>query len=166
MAPRPRPAARDSKQGATKRPSKLERALPAILKRLAAGESLRSILPDKGRDPKFPTRSTFMAAVVANTPAGISDRYARAREAGAWEMAEEILEIADDGSNDTTRDKDGNERLDTEWIARSKLRVDARKFLLSKLVPRTFGDKLDLTSGGDPLRPGVVEVPALVRPSE
>lgn len=164
MAQRSKPSARDSKQSAKKRPTKLERAIPAILKRLATGEPLSTILPDKGRDPRFPARSTFLAHVVDNNPPGLSDRYARAREAGAWCWADEILEIADDGTNDTTKDADGNEKLDTEWVQRSKLRVDARKFLLSKLIPRTFGDKLDLTSKGDPLRPGVVEVPALIRP--
>lgn len=72
------------------------------------------------------------------------EKYARAREAQADRHAEEILRIADDGKSDTYIDEHGNERVDQEVVARSKLRVDARKWLASKMRPKVYGDKLDL----------------------
>lgn len=68
----------------------------------------------------------------------------RAREARADRLAEEILAIADDGSNDTYIDAAGNQRTDHDAIARSKLRVDSRKWLASKMFPRKYGEKLDV----------------------
>lgn len=71
-----------------------------------------------------------------------SEQYARAREAQADKLAEEALQIADDGRSDTYLDAEGNERTDTEVIQRSKLRVDTRKWLASKMAPKKYGDKV------------------------
>ena len=81
-----------------------------------------------------------------------SQQYAHAREAQADKLAEEILLIADDGSNDTYTDGDGNCRTDAEAIQRSKLRVDARKWLASKMAPKKYGDKVAI-GGADDLGP-------------
>jgi hypothetical protein len=56
-------------------------------------------------------------------------------------MVEEILEIADDASRDTIQTEHG-QRADNEWIARSRLRVDARKWLMARLAPKKYGDKM------------------------
>lgn len=69
-------------------------------------------------------------------------QYAKARQEGYERMAEELLEIADDGSNDTYTDEDGNEHTHYDVIARSRLRVDTRKWLLSKCLPKIYGDKV------------------------
>ncbi len=78
--------------------------------------------------------------------------YAHAREVRADAWGEQILDIADDTSEDwVDRQKaDGTtERvLDHEHVTRSKLRVDARKWLMSKAAPRKYGDKLDLNYSG------------------
>lgn len=79
--------------------------------------------------------------------------YARAKEMQAEMLAEEILQIADDGSNDTYTDEDGNEKTDHDVIARSRLRVDSRKWIASKLKPKKYGDKMDVTSGGEQIAP-------------
>lgn len=68
--------------------------------------------------------------------------YARARMSQAQLFAEEVIQISDDISNDTVIDEDGNKRCNNEWIARSRLRVDSRKWLASKLLPRVYGDKV------------------------
>lgn len=81
------------------------------------------------------------------------DQYARAKEEQADLLADEILEISDDGTNDTYMDDDGNARTDQDVIQRSKLRVDARKWLASKLKPKKYGDKTDITSGGNEIKP-------------
>jgi hypothetical protein len=73
-------------------------------------------------------------------------QYARAREAQADHFADEILEIADDGTNDWTTRRNGDDEeyevVDHEHISRSKLRVDARKWLMAKMAPKKYGDKL------------------------
>jgi hypothetical protein len=71
--------------------------------------------------------------------------YARAREDRSDKLADEIVAISDESHNDTYVDDDGNVRTNHEVVARAKLRVDARKWVASKLKPRVYGDKLDLT---------------------
>lgn len=76
--------------------------------------------------------------------------YARAKEQQADFLAEEMLEIADDGSNDFMTITKGSESYnveDKEWTSRSKLRVEARKWIASKLKPKKYGDKVELTGG-------------------
>ena len=72
--------------------------------------------------------------------------YAQAREGMYQHWAEEILEISDDGTTDyvTKVGRNGHEyeAVDQEHIQRSRLRVDSRKWLLSKLVPSKYGDKV------------------------
>lgn len=72
------------------------------------------------------------------------DRYARAREEQADLLADEIISIADDGSNDniTVSTKNGSYDIENkEWTSRSKLRVEARKWKASKLAPKKYGEK-------------------------
>lgn len=79
--------------------------------------------------------------------------YARARERQADKLAAEIIEIADDASGDTvTRTNDDGSEYEVanhEWIARSRLRVDARKWAASKLAPKKYGDKIEATHTGE-----------------
>lgn len=85
---------------------------------------------------------------VSNDHDGFSERYARAREAQAHFLADEILEIADDGSNDWTERQQGEDAItvvDHEHIQRSKVRIDARKWLMAKMAPKRYGDKLAVT---------------------
>lgn len=72
----------------------------------------------------------------------LADQYARAIETRYDVLADDIMQISDDGSNDTYRDADGKTRTDNDVIARSKLRVDSRKWLLSKLAPKKYGDRV------------------------
>lgn len=66
-------------------------------------------------------------------------RFAHAKLIQAELLAEEILDICDDDSEDTKLDKDGNKVFNSEFVARSRLRVDTRKFLASKLIPKIYG---------------------------
>ncbi len=79
-------------------------------------------------------------------------KYLAAKEAQADKMAEEILSISDDGSNDTYETENGT-RTNQDVIARSKLRVDSRKWLASKMNPKKYGDKVDLNHGGQKENP-------------
>lgn len=81
-----------------------------------------------------------------------SDVYARTREARADKLFEDLIKIADYGVNDTYTDEEGNTRTDHDVIARSRLRVDTRKWVISKMVPKKYGDKLELSGdAGAPL---------------
>ena len=112
-----------------------------ICERLAKGESLRAIC----RDMHMPTEAAVRQWVASDK--AFASQYAQAREAGYHAMAEELLEIADDASQDTVY-TDNGPKADTEWIARSKLRVDTRKWLLSKMLPKVFGERaaVDVTN--------------------
>ena len=79
-------------------------------------------------------------------------RYARATELRAEIMAEEILTIADNTGGDTITLPDGREVTNHEVVNRDRLRVDARKWLLAKLQPKKYGDKIDVTSGNEPIK--------------
>lgn len=135
------------------RPSKYTKALATkICTLLAEGESLRSVCAMEG----MPNKSTVIRWLASNED--FCDQYARAKEQAAFLMAEDILEIADDGSNDWMEKLDGEGnavgyQLNGEHVQRSKLRVDARKWLLSKLLPKKFGEKVALTGeGGGPIQ--------------
>lgn len=76
-------------------------------------------------------------------------RYARACEMRAEVMANEILFISDNIGNDMVTLADGREVVDNAVVQRDRLRVDSRKWLLSKLQPKKYGDKLDVEHSGN-----------------
>jgi len=113
-----------------------------ICLRLAEGESLNAIC----KDEDMPAESTVRSWAI-NPEHPISANYVRAREIGYYKMADEMLEIADDGTNDwmvrAGQDEEGCAySINGEHVSRSKLRVDTRKWLLSKSLPKVFGDKV------------------------
>jgi hypothetical protein len=118
----------------------------AICEQLAEGKSLRKICAQEG----YPHEST-VRMWVRDDYEGFSTQYARAREIGYELLADEILEISDDSSGDVRITEDGREILDSERVARSRLRVDSRKWMLSKMLPKIYGEKLELAS--DPKNP-------------
>lgn len=80
------------------------------------------------------------------------DKYTRAREEQADLLADEIIQIADDGTNDYMTIIKGDIEYnveDREVTNRSKLRVDARKWKASKLAPKKYGDKIELSGDKD-----------------
>jgi hypothetical protein len=77
------------------------------------------------------------------------NNYARATELRADRMAEEMLNIADNIGGDVITLPDGREVVDQAVVNRDRLRVDSRKWLLSKMNPKKFGEKIDMTSGGE-----------------
>lgn len=85
--------------------------------------------------------------------------YARAKDDQADFLAEEIVEIADDSSGDTEEVDLGGVKVQVEnkeFVQRSKLRIDARKWVAAKLKPKRYGDKLDVTSDGEKLNQEVI----------
>lgn len=117
-----------------------------ICQRIADGESLRKIC----KDDDMPARSTVFRWLVHED--GFSDRYTRARELQADAIFDEILDISDDGRNDYMESSDDEGgiayKLNGEHIQRSRLRVDARKWMAGKLRPKKYGEKLELEHSG------------------
>ena len=112
-----------------------------ICARLAMGESLRSVC----KSDDMPSAQTIFNWMRSYPQ--FLEQYARAKEESADAMAEEILDIADDGSNDWMEqlDKDGEcigYKLNGEHVQRSRLRVDTRKFLMAKMKPKKYGEKV------------------------
>jgi len=71
-----------------------------------------------------------------------ADQYARAMELRLDIMAEDILDIADDSSEDELFTEEGKRVFNGEFAARSRIRIDARKWLMGKLKPKKYGDKV------------------------
>ena len=110
---------------------------------MADGESLRSVC----RDENMPALSTVFRWLGEHKE--FQEQYARAREARADAMAEEILEISDDDSDDAITDPEsGATRLNTEFVARSRLKVDTRKWLMARMAPKVYGDKVSQEVSG------------------
>lgn len=122
-----------------------------ICQAIAGGRSLRSICGDEG----MPCCSTVFKWLGEQQT--FSEQYTRAREAQADAIFDEILDIADDGSNDWMKrereDGSVDEALNHEHVQRSKLRIDARKWMAGKLRPKVYGDKLDLSSSDGTMTP-------------
>jgi hypothetical protein len=121
------------------RPSEFSQEIvTAICERMAEGETLRKICSD----PEMPARNTVLRWVKNDD--GFKKQYETARQACMDWYADEIVNIAWDTSSDTIEGKEGQPLCNHEWIARSRLKVDSLKFLMSKLHPTRYGEKLQL----------------------
>jgi len=81
-------------------------------------------------------------------------QYARVTELRAEALLDEMFDIVDETSNDFQLQDIGDgitiEKLNSENIQRSRLRYDARKWLVSKLNPKKYGDReIKVIEGGD-----------------
>jgi hypothetical protein len=120
-----------------------------ICARMANGETLNQIC----KDAHIPARSTVVGWARDNLN-GFAAPYARARDLLLDHIADEILDISDDSRNDfiiRETEKGRTERIvDQENIARDRLRVDSRKWLLSKLRPDRYGEKTSINISAGP----------------
>ncbi len=109
----------------------------AICERLADGESLRAICRDSG----MPDERTVRRWAVDDVQ-GFSPRYARARDIGLDAMADELLEIADTPREGVRIEKSeaGYKEIREDMLGHRKLQIDTRKWYLSKLAPKKYGD--------------------------
>lgn len=106
-----------------------------ICARLANGESLRAICASD-RDDFIPHIGTVLRWVAEDET--FREQYVRAREIQAETLADDIISIADGpkGADDSIK------------TARDRLRVDSRKWVASKLLPKKYGDKVENTHLG------------------
>jgi hypothetical protein len=128
-----------------------------IIGELAKGRSLLNICTV---DPGVPDTATFLDWVEKDDPAGIALRYAHAREVGYRLMADEILELSDKkGEWVEVQDLDVDGRpllgadgmptlkkvfmpLNSDVIAHTRLQIDTRKWVLAKMLPKVYGEKV------------------------
>src|ERR1700679_2978692 len=113
-----------------------------LCEQIVEGKSLRSICLAEDM-PAIRTVFLWLGKHEA-----FMQQYAHAREAQADTYADEIVDIADDGSRDYIQTEDGPV-VDHDHIARARLRVDARKWIACKLKPKKYGDKVEQTHVGD-----------------
>ncbi len=122
-----------------------------VCRRIAEGESLRAICSDGSV-----SNHCFYAHLASNPAA--AEQYARARERQADHYAEEIIAIADESPGQTEHGTDAGA------VAHQRLRVDARKWVASKLKPKVYGDKIQQELSGSvalPVLNVVIEKPPL-----
>lgn len=130
-----------------------------ICERIADGESLNSICSDDG----MPGKSTVIAWLMETKQveqengekisvlvrAEFADHYARARLISYQLMADTLMDIADDGRNDymerLAKNGEMEHVVDHEHIQRSRLRCDKRQWFLSKVLPKIYGDHVQVT---------------------
>ena len=99
-----------------------------VLTELETGASLRKAA--KAAD----LGSEKAIRVLVDQDAEFATQYTRARDIGMDRLADEVLEIADSATKDT--------------YGESRLQVDARRWYVSKLAPKRYGDRLDLQHSG------------------
>lgn len=107
---------------------------------MKTGKTLRAICRDEDDLPD----PAVIRGWAARDESGFYSQYAHARDIGLDTMSEELLEISDDERGDLSDDG--------KWshanVQRARLRVDTRKWYLSKLAPKRYGEKLDVQHGG------------------
>jgi hypothetical protein len=166
----PRKPKADTDQAAQPKPRKRGRPTAytreiadTICARLSTGESLRAIC--KGEE--FPAEATVRLWAI-NDIDGFSARYSRARELGYDSEAERILELADESriGIKTTSKATGIEAVEADMVERSRLQIEARKWLLAKMLPKRYGEKVtaELTGAdGGPIQTEAVGDEELAR---
>ena len=118
-----------------------------ICARIAVGETLRQIC----REPGKPHWTTVYDWIKEREDFAL--RFAHARDLGADAIAEDIIDIIDDGRNDWMEKLDRDDKpigyqLNGEHVQRSKLRAEMRLKLLAKWNPKKYGEKTSMELTG------------------
>ena len=117
-----------------------------IIDLIEEGGSIRSILK---RSDTVGTKTFYKWLEESEE---LQERYKIATKKRADNIFEEMLEIADKQEADMGYNERGEEIINHNVINRSRLQIDTRKWMLGKMNPKKYGDKLDVTSDGDKLQ--------------
>jgi hypothetical protein len=127
------------------KPEITARLVNSIIQRVANGETLTAICRDEG----MPDYRRVWDAIHRSS--SLRAEWDRARETRANRWAEEMTEIAEDGTNDYI-EREGKRgtfiALNEEHVRRSQLRIDTRKWLLARALPARFGDRVEQVHSG------------------
>lgn len=121
-----------------------------ICEELALGKSIRTVCEPEGM-PAVKTIFNWF-----RTYPEFLQQYTRAKEESADALAEDTLYIADTQQIGQTRTlkADGTvEVKEEDMLGHRKLQIETRKWLMAKMKPKKYGEKLDVTSGGDKIVP-------------
>lgn len=143
------------------RPTKYRESIArAICIRLMLGQSLNEVC----RLERYPSKPTVFAWLSRHET--FLNQYRHAREIQQESHLDEMMEIADDGSNDWMErtDKNGDSigwHLNGEHVNRSKLRIDTRKWIMERMAPKLYGNKqqLEHSSPDGSMKPSVIILP-------
>lgn len=113
---------------------------PEVIRRIIDGLSKGTPLTIICREDDMPCDTSVRNWM--NDDAELSNAIARAREAGFDQIALDALNIADNSERDTILTDKGGEAPNSEWISRSRLRVETRLKLLAKWDPKRYGDRI------------------------
>ena len=119
--------------------------LQTILNRIARGETLLQVCEDE-KDSGCPSADTIRTWIAEDKPKGFARLYARARISQHDSWADQIVRHSDTpliGTIEKTLPDGTMETTVRDNVERSKLMVDSRKWLLSKLRPNTYGDRYE-----------------------
>lgn len=117
------------------RPTKYrESVAKAICLRLMMGESLNKIC----KLDNYPKKTTVYRWIIEKPE--FRDKYESAREMQQEHYLDEMLEIADDTSEDFVETEKGV-TFDREHVQRSKLRIESRRWIMERLAPKRYGQK-------------------------
>ena len=143
-----KPGGKRQRGGRSGEPVYSEQLANQICEQLTAGLSLRAIC----RAPGMPTEGAVRLWTHEDSERGraFATRYARARSIGYERMVEELLEIADDTSFLERPE------LASAMVQQQRLAAEMRRWLLSKVFPKLYGDKVEIT--GDPDAPIVTRI--------
>lgn len=118
-----------------------------ICELMANGMTLREVCRREGM-PKYPTVVYWATHDVD----GFQERYMAARRIQASMWYDEMVDIADDKSDDwvETQGRDGKLRLvpNRDVIERARLRIDARKWVVARAHPEAYGEKTQIMHSG------------------
>ena len=111
--------------------------------------SIASILADGHEGHTLPTYTAIKDWLQED--AELAAQYARAKDDQADLVFEEVIKIADTpmiGVKTKIDDTGKTEETRGDMIEHRRLQVDARKWYLSKLAPKKYGDKVNLEHTG------------------
>lgn len=114
-----------------------------MLSWIEKGKSVRSFC----QQPGMPSRKSLDKWRKSDPE--LAAKYLESREIGFAELADEVIDIADDGANDTYVDSYGHTKTNQDVIARSRLRVDTRLKLLACWDPSRYGTKMQVGGAHD-----------------
>lgn len=118
---------------------------------ISTGKSLRAACRELGEVSEFCVRNWIL-----DDREGFASQYARAKMAQMAALEDDLIEIADQAPPMTE-----SGASDSGWVAHQKLQIDTRKWLMSKIAPKKYGEKLDLQhTGADG---GAVEIKQITR---
>ena len=124
----------------------IESIFNEIIKQISEGKSLRAVL----RQSDMPDSKTFYKWIDDEKDKSL--QYVRACNERSDGIFDDLLTIADATEDDIIMSEDGKVVTNHNVIQRDRLRVDARKWALSKMNPKKYGDKVDVTSGGGKIK--------------